>query len=304
MNLRKKFIIETYNIGFISTPVEHILSAGIAKDSITWMKHGYRDRFFADPFLLDSDDNNYYVLCEEYIFSRMKGTITLLTVDRHGYSLKDRRVIIEEPWHLSFPFCYRSGSEIYVIPESANSGKAFRYRIDRKTFAILDRTELIDEPLLDAVQYTDSNGIKWLYATKSRQCDDLFAYRQTADGLFSPVSKEPVIQANKRIARSAGAFFKTGGALYRPVQDCEERYGKYVHILQMERTGDQGFSGKEVQKIESTFCPPFSDTLHTFNVYDGIVIVDGSADFVRFPMKIIYRLRYKFNRIIRGHNRV
>ena len=35
---------------------------GLREKDIQWLQHGYRDRFFADPFLLDEDSINYYIL--------------------------------------------------------------------------------------------------------------------------------------------------------------------------------------------------------------------------------------------------
>ena len=34
---------------------------------------------------------------------------------------------------------------------------------------------------------------------------------------------------------------------------------------------------------------PYDETLHTFNVYDNVIMVDGSKDFMRFPVKILYK---------------
>ena len=51
MRIVDKFKIQTYNVGFIARPIEEILKNGISKGDIIWMKHKYKDRFFADPFL-------------------------------------------------------------------------------------------------------------------------------------------------------------------------------------------------------------------------------------------------------------
>ena len=46
-----------------------------------------------------------------------------------------------------------------------------------------------------------------------------------------------------------------------------------------------------MEKIElnSFKNPPYDETLHTFNVYDDVIVVDGSKDFLRFPAKIFYK---------------
>lgn len=77
MNLYKKFLIQTYNVGIIRKNIGDVLKEGIEKNDITWLKHNFKDRFFADPFLIKEDAFFYYVLVEEFIFWEEKGKITL-----------------------------------------------------------------------------------------------------------------------------------------------------------------------------------------------------------------------------------
>ena len=68
MDLKKKLSVVAWNVGFIETCIEDFLSEPESY-RIVWMKHSYRDRFFADPFLFDQDSNYYYILAEEYVFA-------------------------------------------------------------------------------------------------------------------------------------------------------------------------------------------------------------------------------------------
>ena len=45
MNLYKKFLIQTYNVGIIRKNIGDVLKEGIKKDDITWLKHSFKDRF-------------------------------------------------------------------------------------------------------------------------------------------------------------------------------------------------------------------------------------------------------------------
>lgn len=67
--------------------------------------------------------------------------------------------------------------------------------------------------------------------------------------------------------------------------------------MEIEKIGEDGYVAKEVLTINSFENPPYIDTMHTFNVYPDVVIVDGSKDFFRFPMKIFYKkFRWLFKR--------
>lgn len=49
MKIIDKFRIQTYNIGFIKKNIGKVLDEGLLKNDVVWLKHGYKDRFFADP---------------------------------------------------------------------------------------------------------------------------------------------------------------------------------------------------------------------------------------------------------------
>ena len=62
MRLKDKFLIQTYNVGILKKAVDVVLAEGIKEKDIVWLKHPYKDRFFADPFVIDEDESNLYIL--------------------------------------------------------------------------------------------------------------------------------------------------------------------------------------------------------------------------------------------------
>ena len=64
LSIINKFKILTYNIGFVKKSISEIISDGFKKNEIVWLKHNYKDRFFADPFMIKIDDKYYYLLVE------------------------------------------------------------------------------------------------------------------------------------------------------------------------------------------------------------------------------------------------
>lgn len=293
MKIMDKFRIMTYNIGFIKEPIDDIIEHGIAENSIVWMKHKYKDRFFADPFLLDKDSDFYYILCEEYLFFEEKGKITLLKVGINDFSLYSRKVIIEEDTHLSFPYCKFGQYDIY--PESSESGCYWKYTIDKNTYSILSKELLLQEPLVDCVHF--SNQFETLYF------GSLLPNPNSNLCLFfddnGSCKKIELFSNNSSISRSAGDFFEAHGSLYKPVQECSNRYGEQVNIMKVNFIGHDGIKLEKSSTLNSFYNKPFCQTFHTFNVYNDIIIVDGSYDFFRFPSKIFYKkLRFLYkNRI-------
>ena len=289
MYLIDKFKIEEYNIGFITKGIDAVMNQGVGKGDILWLKHKYRDRFFADPFLLYSDENYLYIVCEEFLFFEEKGKIALLKVDRNTYTLIERQVFIEEETHLSFPYC--KYGDYVIIPESSASGKCVRYTIDKNTFSVIKKEVLVNTGLIDSVFWKDHTS--WIYTARTKiPSTELDVYKRDTKGQYVLVSQNPVLSDNRR-TRSAGDFFYWKGKLYRPVQDCKGRYGRQTKIMEIKCIGEKGYHAEEHITLNSFENPPYSLTMLTFNVYEGCILVDGSDDFLRFPDKLFYK-KFRF----------
>ena len=287
MNLYKKFLIQTYHIGIIKKSIGQIIADGIKKGDIVWLKHNYKDRFFADPFMIKEDEEYYYILVEEFVFLEEKGKITLLRVNKMDFSLASKKIIIEESTHLSFPFCELNGNTI--VPESVVSGETKEYILDLDTMSVINDRVILNEGLVDATFFTDFQGNKWILAAKKKNPKkDMYMYLLNGD-TYEPFRNGQVIFQSIEETRSAGRIFEYNGKLYRPVQDSTQRYGRQTKIMEINELDKHGYKATCVQIINGKDNPPYNETLHTFNVYDDCVIVDGSKDYFRFPMKILYK---------------
>ena len=121
------------------------------------MKHLYKDRFFADPFILDIKNDVIEVLVEEFIYKEWKGRITLLTVDRNSFELVSRKVLLDLKTHLSFPFIFRENTQIYVAPENSKSGQFSIYEYDDNKQQLTYVNALVKLPLVDSIIYKFDN---------------------------------------------------------------------------------------------------------------------------------------------------
>src|SRR5574344_1914204 len=70
---------ERWNIGFISNDLNSIMLGEPIK--VNWLKHYYKDSWFADPFILDVTDEEIIVLVEEWYKPIKRGRISKLTID-------------------------------------------------------------------------------------------------------------------------------------------------------------------------------------------------------------------------------
>lgn len=288
MGFKDKFILRVWNVGVVESGIEEVFNRpGSLK--IRWVKHKYRDRFFADPFLLDQDQKYYYILVEEYIFCREKGRITCLTVDKKTMKLVNREIILNEGHHLSYPFVFGD----YIIPEGHRSGAAYAYKKadggERYRKIKINENALIDPTLL---YYGDRY---WIFATTKKIQSDavtkLSIFHSDRLGAFASHEKNPV-KNDIKSARPGGRFFEYQGRLFRPAMDSEKLYGHLIRIMEVKKLTVQDYEEQEVLVLSSEHAPPCNMGLHTFNVYENCIIVDGYREYYSYFMKpVIVKLK-------------
>lgn len=260
-----------WNIGFCDYTPENLIEKK-SLPQIQWMKHPYKDRFFADPFILKVTESEIVVFVEEYVFNNPPGLIVELVIDRKTKRLKQRYEMLRISTHLSYPAIIRKGDEILVYPENGASGRLNVYRYDSENHKLVDPHPIHDEAIFDATIHQKTDGNCIMVATK--QPDNLEnAYLFCApsyEGPYKQIGDKP-FQPDRSCARMAGNFFEAFGQLYRPAQDCVSRYGAGTAIMEFDTT-----TNKE-QKI-FTLRPQsykYNLGLHTINFHDGICVIDG-----------------------------
>jgi hypothetical protein len=103
----KKYI---WNIGFLR---EKFNKKNLKNINIFKNLH---NRFIADPFLIKHDKKNY-VFVEDYCFKNKKGSISCFLLEDNKEKFLGK--VIEEKFHLSFPFLFKFNEKIYMCPETS-----------------------------------------------------------------------------------------------------------------------------------------------------------------------------------------
>lgn len=283
MSLLDKTKVVVWNIGFIEQDVRDLLANN--EYSITWLKHNYHDRFFADPFLVEEKGNRLYILAEEYLFSEGKGRIVRLCVDKITKELLENEKLIETNYHLSYPFVY--GNEIIV--EQAESGKWIAYDRKGRESRTLSNMGLIDSTILF------DGRTEWVFATKiikekSEALQKLYRYK-IVNGSVDETT-ELLVKDDLVASRPGGYFFKIDESWYRAAQTSTNQiYGESVTICRIEENTDSSFKETPIKVFSSHNEERFNLGLHTFNPYNGYVIVDGFEMQMHVFQKIKHKLR-------------
>lgn len=267
-------------------------SEGHHFDSPVWNLHiikAPRDRWYADPFILDVSDDYIFVLVEELEHRVNKGRITKLAIDKRTFKVADRKVILELPTHLSFPAVLRYADNVFIYPENSESGNSVLYKYDTVTDEMVPISLLSKDPLTDAVmfKYADTN---YLISTRvPEQNGRTVCIYQSAD-IISEYTEVQQIKLNDNTARSAGDVFIADGKIIRPAQNCNGGYGVGLVFQELIRKADGCFFLEEIIRHN----PPAGYIgMHTYNTYKGYAVVDLHAR--RYPsiykaLKMIKRL--------------
>ena len=269
MSIKGYLTATKYNIGFVENTLQEVISGEPIK--INWMIHNYKDRWFADPFILEVTKEHYIVLVEEWFDPIGRGRISKLIVNRNDYKLKDIKTILELDSHLSFPFIQRTREGIYIIPENSATGNLSRYKYDPKTDIISLDNIICHDCLTDSVPFV-YNGKEFMFSTKLPDANGkgLGIYKKKNDGTYSQYD---TYHFEENISRMAGDVFMFEGILYRPAQVCIKSYGDAVSIQKI-ICKESTFLFKELRRIYSP-SHKYDLGFHTFNVFQNHIVVDG-----------------------------
>lgn len=269
IKVKKKCLNVYWNIGFIEK-TDNLLEKSTW--DIHWMQHSYKNRWFADPFILKITDHEIIVLVEEFYDPIQRGRISKLTIDKTNYTLKKIDVILELNSHLSFPAIFRNENKIYIYPENSQEGSLTIYELDENNNTLLKKRILSEEPLTDAILTTDFNAT-FLFSTKLpiQNSNKLFIYKLDKQNNDCKIFQ--TIEFPTNTARNAGALFHIGNKIIRPAQDCNGAYGKGLIFYEVVYT-ENHFEMKELKRIYPQHTI-YSQGMHTFNVYQDLIVVDG-----------------------------
>jgi hypothetical protein len=231
------------------------------------------DEDLADPFLLEHEGATY-VFCERMEVGATRGTIACTRLDGSAPPV----TVLAPDYHVSYPFVFARGGEIYMIPESLENGSVDLYRaVDFPSrwaleARLLDGVRAVDATLLEHA------GRLWLFVNLAEPGaavdDELHLYTATElAGPWRPHRENPVV-ADVGRARPAGRVFRRGGELIRPAQDCSRGYGRAVVLNRIDALTPEEYRETPIERIEPTWAPRLVGT-HTYNSTPRVEVVDG-----------------------------
>lgn len=194
----------------------------------------------ADPFLFVKDKTLY--LFYETKRLRNFGVLAMVsTKDLTNWT--DPVVVLQESFHLSFPWVFEDSGHVYMVPETSSTDSIRLYEAtnnDLSSFRFVKT--LLEKPSCRNVEmgYSDT------CITKKDNLFYMFTQLQYKDkintlelyvsdsltGNYLPHPMSPIIHSQKT-GRNAGSIMNYNNKLLRFAQDCTSHYGDNVHVLEI-----------------------------------------------------------------------
>lgn len=182
-------------------------------------------KFVADPFLV-KDEETWLLFFEVYNNETKQGDLAVAT-SKNTWLWDYQQVIIDEPFHLSYPYVFKSDGKYYLIPESFEDNSIRLYKAD--DFPV--KWSYV-KTLIDGRDYVDNsivfyNGKWWLFSSVTSN-DTL--YLHYADSLMGPWREHPqspIVTGDVHKSRPSGRLLIYDGKLYRFTMDIDPPVGTH-----------------------------------------------------------------------------
>lgn len=273
-----KLFFKQWIIGICRWDINEIIRSRSFDPDIKWFYLKSFDNFLADPFFIKSRDENIKIIFEDYPFKDDYGKIALMTIDKN-FNQVDQKLLLDTGSHLSYPFVYYENDKIFVIPESANSGKLTCYEYDPHDESLKHLKDLIEMPLRDATILRYNNKY-WIFAIIAEAATGYTMHVFFSDHLLGPYTahKNNPVKDGFDGTRSAGNFIEVDGVIYRPAQNCMNSYGESMTIYKLTELNENSICEEPYLTIsmnEKDGNNLGMHSIHTLNHVGNLLVVDG-----------------------------
>lgn len=185
------------------------------------------------------------------------------------------QVVLERPFHLSYPSAFAGGDGFHCLAEQGQTGTVALYRTEdpgqpwQESQVLLNpsaRKGPVDPTLFRHQAHW------WMFTLEDRKLH--LYHAECPQGPWRAHQGNPVSTAFNCI-RPAGQPFRIGANLYRPAQDCRQTYGGQLLIYRIEELSVDGYRESLIGELAPRPEWPYPDGLHTLNAAGGYVVFDA-----------------------------
>lgn len=250
------------------------------KSAVLWKSKIIRNppnRFLADPFVFRKHGSDV-IFVEDYDYTIKKGSISAYRVDARGY--EDLGKVVEEPFHLAYPFLFEVEQKLFMCPETSAAGDIRLYECIEFPLRWKLHKVLIENIVASDSGIFFHDGLWWMLTNVDTsdlvdQCSELhvfFAEEFDSDD-WHPHPSNPVI-FDAKCARNGGLLFDQNKGIYRVFQrQGFDLYGEAMGVARIDTISTTDYRETVLFDVEPGFFNGISGT-HTYSFHDGLMALD------------------------------
>ena len=233
-------------------------------------------RFFADPFVITINGNSICFV-EDYFYSDRKGRISAIELNGDNYEFKG--IVLEENFHLSYPFIVKDEDDIYMIPECNNSNEIRLYKCKNFPMEWEFETTLMDNVSASDTSIMKKNNLWYMFTNIcSAKIGDhlselhIFYSEKLNTKNWKPLKlNNPIIFDSSR-ARNAG-MFKINDKIIRVNQKHDKFYGSSFVLNKVIELSPEKYFEAPMDNVYPNFKNNILAT-HHFHLDDNYSVID------------------------------
>ena len=182
-------------------------------------------KFVADPFLV-KEGETWNLFFEVYNNDTQQGDLAVAT-STNTWTWKYEKLIIDEPFHLSYPYVFKADGEYYLIPESFEDNSIRLYKADE-----FPTKWSYVKTLVEGRDYVDNsivfyNNKWWLFSSVTSNDTLYLHYADLLTGPWLEHPQSPIVVDDVHKARPSGRLLIYDGKLYRFTMDIDPPVGTH-----------------------------------------------------------------------------
>jgi len=186
--------------------------------------------FTADPFMIQKD-GTWYLFTEVFNGLTHQGDIGVAT-SPDGFKWKYQQIVLDEPFHLSYPCVFEWQNQYYMVPESYEANAIRLYKADPFPTHWTFVTNIVAGQFVDSTPF-HYKDMWYIFAGRLQNSILHLFYSPKLEGPWVEHPKSPVVNGNLHHARAGGHVIEADGRVFRYTQDCGEEYGTGLRVFEI-----------------------------------------------------------------------
>jgi hypothetical protein len=185
----------------------------------------------AYPFIM-VQDSRYYLFFK--VMNKKANQCAIgLAESGDGLRWTYRRIVLREPFDLSYPSVFRWHDEYYMVPETHTLTSLRLYRAVHFPDQWAYEGDLLSGDHYINPSIVQHQGSWWMFTGRSGNETSRLFYAPDLKGPWTEHPKSPIVEKDLHTARPGGRPVVIEGTLYRLAQDCAPTYGHQVRAFQV-----------------------------------------------------------------------